>query len=82
MSALPSHESLPMFAVSDELAPRIQALYRPLEDYTHLGKDFTDRHGAAMASVLGRNLWFGNRATGNGAVDMSKYETTWAAARR
>jgi ectoine hydroxylase-related dioxygenase (phytanoyl-CoA dioxygenase family) len=56
--------------------------YRPLEDYGQLGKDFTDRHGPVMESLLGRNLWYGNRAIGNGAVDMSKYMATWTAARR
>jgi ectoine hydroxylase-related dioxygenase (phytanoyl-CoA dioxygenase family) len=56
--------------------------YRPLEDYGHLGRDFTDHHGPVIASLLGRNLWFGNRAVGNGAVDMAKYEATWLAARR
>jgi hypothetical protein len=56
--------------------------YRPLEDYSHLGKDFTDRYGPVMESLLGRNLWYGNRAVGNGAVDMTKYETTRLAARR
>lgn len=56
--------------------------YRPLEDYGHLGSDFIERHGPVMASLLGRNLWFGNRAFGKGGVDMTKYGTTWSAARR
>jgi ectoine hydroxylase-related dioxygenase (phytanoyl-CoA dioxygenase family) len=56
--------------------------YRPLEDYGHLGEDYSDHWGPEMQSLLGHNLWFGNRTIGNGGVDMSKYATTWLAARR
>jgi ectoine hydroxylase-related dioxygenase (phytanoyl-CoA dioxygenase family) len=56
--------------------------YRPLEDYGHLGQDFTDRWGETMSRLLGRNLWFGNRAVNGGGVDMRHYGETWQAARR
>jgi ectoine hydroxylase-related dioxygenase (phytanoyl-CoA dioxygenase family) len=57
--------------------------YRPLEDYSHLGREFLGRHGSAMAVLLGRNLWYGTRADGGrGGVDMNNYMTTYAAARR
>ena len=56
--------------------------YRPLEDYGPVANALIARHGDAMADLLGKNLWYGNRAIGNGGVDMSKYMTTWAAARR
>jgi ectoine hydroxylase-related dioxygenase (phytanoyl-CoA dioxygenase family) len=56
--------------------------YRPLEDYGTHGKELAQTYGPVMASLLGHNLWFGNRSINNGAVDMSKYETTWLAARR
>jgi len=79
------HSNYPRAAPGDRVvlhATYCRLAYRPLEDYGHLGRDFTDRHGPIMASLLGRNLWFGNRTTGNGAVDMNKYEATWVAARR
>lgn len=57
-------------------------IYRQLEDYSHLGQDFVDRHGPVMEQLLGRNLWYGNRSCGNGGVDMTKYRTTYLAARR
>lgn len=56
--------------------------YRPLEDYGTHGKELARIHGPVMASLLGHNLWFGNRGVNNGGVDMSKYEQTWLAARR
>ena len=56
--------------------------YRPLEDYTPTAQTLIDRHGPAMAGLLGRDLWFGNRAFNTGAVDMTKYRNTWIAARR
>jgi ectoine hydroxylase-related dioxygenase (phytanoyl-CoA dioxygenase family) len=56
--------------------------YRPLEDYGSHGKELAQTHGPVMASLLGHTLWFGNRAINSGAVDMSKYEATWLAARR
>lgn len=56
--------------------------YRPLEDYTPYAQRLIERHGEPMAQLLGRDLWFGNRAFNNGGVDMTKYEHTWAASRR
>jgi ectoine hydroxylase-related dioxygenase (phytanoyl-CoA dioxygenase family) len=56
--------------------------YRPLEDYGPVAKELADQYGPVMASLFGHNLWYGNRAIGNGGVDMSKYESTWRAARR
>jgi ectoine hydroxylase-related dioxygenase (phytanoyl-CoA dioxygenase family) len=57
-------------------------MYRQLEDFSYLGQDFVDQHGPVMESLLGRNLWYGNRLCGTGGVDMTKYKMTWLAARR
>ena len=57
-------------------------MYRTLEDYSNLGQDFIDRYGPVMEQLLGRNLWYGNRANGNGAVDTNKYRLTYVSARR
>ncbi len=56
--------------------------YRPLEDYAPIAQQLIERHGEPMAQLLGRDLWFGNRAFNAGGVDMSKYANTWASARR
>ena len=56
--------------------------YRPLEDYSSVAQSLIERHGEPMAQLLGRNLWFGNRAFNDGGVDMTKYGATWEAARR
>lgn len=56
--------------------------YRPLEDYGHLGQDFIDQNGPAMAELLGRNQWWGNKSWNNGAVDMKKYMWTQDSSRR
>lgn len=56
--------------------------YRPLEDYSPIANDLIDQHGPQMASLLGRDLWFGNHAFNNGGVDMNHYMNTWRSARR
>jgi Phytanoyl-CoA dioxygenase (PhyH) len=57
-------------------------MYRQLEDFSYLGQEFAEEWGPVMESLLGRNLWYGNRLTGTGGVDMTKYKWTWMAARR
>lgn len=55
--------------------------YRPLEDYGPVSAQLIERHGPAMADLLGKNLWFGNRAFNGGGVDMTKYAVTREASR-
>jgi ectoine hydroxylase-related dioxygenase (phytanoyl-CoA dioxygenase family) len=56
--------------------------YRPLEDYGPSANALIERHGEVMADLLGRNLWYGNCAFNNGAVDMSRYLETRDSSRR
>jgi hypothetical protein len=55
--------------------------YRPLEDYGAVAEKLIEKHGPVMADLLGKNLWFGNRAFNNGGVDMTNYMTTRDASR-
>ncbi|WP_311269542.1 phytanoyl-CoA dioxygenase family protein [Sphingobium sp. WCS2017Hpa-17] len=55
--------------------------YRPLEDYGPIAQRLIERHGPVMEDLLGRNLWYGNRAFNAGGVDMTKYKATRDAAR-
>ncbi|WP_336951287.1 phytanoyl-CoA dioxygenase family protein [Sphingobium aromaticivastans] len=55
--------------------------YRPLEDYGPVAERLIEKHGPVMADLLGKNLWYGNRAFNNGGVDMTKYAATRDASR-
>jgi ectoine hydroxylase-related dioxygenase (phytanoyl-CoA dioxygenase family) len=56
--------------------------YRPLEDYGPFSDDLVARYGPAMADLLGRNQWWGNRNWNDGSVDMEKYLRTERDSRR
>lgn len=79
------HANYPRTAAGERVllhATYCRLAYRPLEDYGNLGQDFIDQYGPAMAELLGRNQWWGNKGWNNGAVDMSKYLWTQDASRR
>jgi ectoine hydroxylase-related dioxygenase (phytanoyl-CoA dioxygenase family) len=79
------HSNFPRTAPGERVvlhATYCRLAYRPLEDYGQTAKELADQYGPVMASLFGHNLWYGNRTIGTGAVDMTKYETTWLAARR
>lgn len=55
--------------------------YRPLEDYGLIANELIEKHGPVMADLLGKNLWYGNRAFNKGGVDMTNFMTTREASR-
>jgi len=56
--------------------------YRPVEDYSHLDADFLSRWPAQLATMLGRDSWFGIAGRDEGRCVMQNYMRTWEAARQ
>lgn len=56
--------------------------YRPVEDYSNLGRDWLAQWPPVMATMLGHDSWMGLAGRDGGACDMNHYMRMWDAARR
>lgn len=59
-----------------------RAPYRPIEDYHNISDEYLAQYPEIVATMLGRNSYFGHASHNNGACDITRYERMSNAVRR
>lgn len=55
--------------------------HRPVEDYSNVSDEYLAKFSPELATMVGRNSWFGLASRDTGKCDMEHYMRSWTAAR-